>query len=123
MSEVWHNENLIYLGVLLCISFLAVQVIILLRMRNLLQAVSQNFESVMYYLRKFLQQPQSAPTIAVPPKTCNFGGSLARSDENGPHQTTKHKTRSLGCLCTFPKTICKIVPSAQNPQQTAFETL
>lgn len=84
------DANLIYLGLVVCLVVMGFQTIVLMRMRNLLQAVSQNFESVLYYFRKFLQQSQQMTPVAAAPKTCQFcrhrlayiNTSKTRQDEN-----------------------------------------
>ncbi|RMI00527.1 MAG: hypothetical protein D6681_11260 [Calditrichaeota bacterium] len=62
------------IGILLLL-ILTVQMYLLMRIRNILQAISMNFDSVLYFLRKFAhsQSPQksdkSAPRMR---KTCQF---------------------------------------------------
>ncbi|MGH1364617.1 MAG: hypothetical protein ACRBF0_13735 [Calditrichia bacterium] len=75
MQELLTNSNLAYLILAAFLLLLVSQVYLLLRIRNVLQALSMNFDSTNYFVRKLVNRP-AAPEKKAPAnqdcKTCQF---------------------------------------------------
>lgn len=70
------DNNLIHFLLVVMVVLLIVQAYVLLRIRNILQAISMNFDSVIYFWRKFISSqeksnkaPRTQPKVT---KTCQF---------------------------------------------------
>jgi len=70
------DNNLIHFLLVIMVVLLIVQAYVLLRIRNILQAISMNFDSVIYFWRKFIssqEKSKKAPqTQQKVTKTCQF---------------------------------------------------
>lgn len=73
MMEQFFNQNLMYILLGFVAIVLAAQTHILLRIRNVLQAVSMNFDSLLYCTRKLAEtNTAQKPAAAQTQKACQF---------------------------------------------------
>ncbi|RMF59226.1 MAG: hypothetical protein D6748_06915 [Calditrichaeota bacterium] len=74
MREVFFDQNVGYLFLITIAVLLFAQAYILMRIRNILQAVSINFETILFFCRKILtlqaQERQATNTTQEIPKIC-----------------------------------------------------
>ncbi len=70
------DNNLIHFLLVVMVALLIVQAYVLLRIRNILQAIAMNFDSVIYFWRKFISSQEKSKNVtqARPKvsKTCQF---------------------------------------------------
>jgi|GEM_PF-2266941 len=75
MRELLTNPNLAYLILGSVLLLMVSQVYLLLRIRNVLQALSMNFDSTNYFVRKLVNRPEEQKKKSNPNedcKTCQF---------------------------------------------------
>ncbi len=70
------DNNLIHFLLVVMAGLLIIQAYVLLRIRNILQAIAMNFDSVIYFWRRYIASQQQdkpgAPEVPKPAKTCQF---------------------------------------------------
>jgi hypothetical protein len=70
------NTNLVYYLVVLMVVMVVAQVYVLLRIRTILHAVAMNFDSILHFLRKYMQssppKEMSAQKMISAQHTCQF---------------------------------------------------
>ena len=75
MKELWSQDNLVYFFLTALVVFATVQTYVLMRIRDLMHAMSMNFDSMAYYFRKSNTPPRSANPVksnANTLRTCQF---------------------------------------------------
>ena len=72
MQEQWINSNLVNMLLGIIAVILLVQAYVLIRIRNLLQAIAINFDSIMHYWRKLASYHTSDAAQQTTLKTCQF---------------------------------------------------
>ena len=76
MQGISIDVNLVHFMLVIMVVMLVIQAYVLIRIRNVLQAVAMNFDSIIYFLRRFLNQKEKAKTEDTEKiqmaKTCQF---------------------------------------------------
>ena len=75
MKELWSQDNLVYFFLAALVIFATVQTYVLMRIRDLMHAMSMNFDSMAYYFRKSNAPAKSANPVksnANTLRTCQF---------------------------------------------------
>ncbi len=72
MRDLLLNDNVAYTFLLIFVLLMFAQTYILLRIRNILNAISLNFESIIYFCRKFAQTSNESKPASTIPRTCQF---------------------------------------------------